>query len=165
MSAQKCVDRRPPLITICPASPERSRSGAAAASWPQPAMRARSCWPVPHAPRRSYGYVSRAVAVHRGRPPRERRRRRRRWVGDLQDARSWIRSWDVTTCRWRLNHFPTHFAPELDQANSSEAAATTSQTTTGNLAEDTLQSPGALTSRWVPLYHSMSGQVKASERG
>ena len=44
-------------------------------------------------------------------------------------------------------------------------AATTSQTITGNLVEDTLQSPGALTGRRVPLYERSGEGERASASG
>ena len=55
--------------------------------------------------------------------------------------------------------------PRNALATSSEAAATTSQTTTGNLVEDTLQSPGALTGRRVPLYERSGEGKRASASG
>jgi hypothetical protein len=61
--------------------------------------------------------------------------------------------------------FQLGYAAALDQATSSEAAATTSQTTTGNLVEDTLQSPGALTGRRVPLYARSGEGKRASASG
>ena len=61
--------------------------------------------------------------------------------------------------------FQLGYAAALDQATSSEAAATTSQTTTGNLVEDTLQSPGALTGRRVPLYERSGEGKRASASG
>jgi len=61
--------------------------------------------------------------------------------------------------------FQLGYATALDQATSSEAAATTSQTTTGNLVEDTLQSPGALTGRRVPLYERSGEGKRASASG
>ena len=71
--------------------------------------------------------------------------------------------------------FQLGYAAALEQATSSGAAATTSQTTTGNLVEDTLQSPGALTGRRVPLYErersgegeraSASGLVAIAQSG
>ena len=61
--------------------------------------------------------------------------------------------------------FQLGYAEALDQATSSEAAATTSQTTTGNLVEDTLQSPGALTGRRVPLYERSGEGKRASASG
>ena len=61
--------------------------------------------------------------------------------------------------------FQLGYAAALDQATSPEAAATTSQTTTGNLVEDTLQSPGALTGRRVPLYERSGEGKRASASG
>jgi hypothetical protein len=61
--------------------------------------------------------------------------------------------------------FQLGYAAALDQATSSEAAATTSQRQTGNLVEDTLQSPGALTGRRVPLYERSGEGKRASASG
>ena len=61
--------------------------------------------------------------------------------------------------------FQLGYAAALDQATSSEAATTTSQTTTGNLVEDTLQSPGALTGRRVPLYERSGEGERAPASG
>ena len=61
--------------------------------------------------------------------------------------------------------FQLGYAAALEQATSSGAAATTSQTTTGNLVEDTLQSPGALTGRRVPLYERSGEGERASASG
>ena len=61
--------------------------------------------------------------------------------------------------------FQLGYAAALEQATSSGAAATTSQTTTGNLVEDTLQSPGALTGRRVPLYERSGEGERAPASG
>ena len=61
--------------------------------------------------------------------------------------------------------FQMGYAAALEQATSLGAAATTSQTTTGNLVEDTLQSPGALTGRRVPLYERSGEGERASASG
>ena len=61
--------------------------------------------------------------------------------------------------------FQLGYTAALEQATSSGAAATTSQTTTGNLVEDTLQSPGALTGRRVPLYERSGEGERASASG
>ena len=61
--------------------------------------------------------------------------------------------------------FQMGYAAALEQATSSGAAATTSQTTTGNLVEDTLQSPGALTGRRVPLYERSGEGERAPASG
>ena len=61
--------------------------------------------------------------------------------------------------------FQMGYAAALEQATSLGAAATTSQTTTGNLVEDTLQSPGALTGRRVPLYERSGEGERAPASG